>query len=133
MNAAIARQLRVKGGGENSPLTNQHRVITPAPEHLNGLIAPCDSRGADEDPLHPRGITEGRREVDLGNFRKDLASVSVSLDIDPEHPEAVLMRHDRLGENDDTRTSCEDRHPLLYPFNDPAGEIFGLHQPKHRR
>jgi len=132
MNPPIARQLWVKGGGENSVLANQHRVISPAPKHVNGHLAPCDSGGADEDPLHSRRIAKVRREVDLGDRRKDLAPVRVAFDIDRKNREAGLCRYHCLGEENDTRTGGEDRHPRSGPLYDPAGEIFGLHQPKHR-
>jgi len=133
MNPPIARQLRVKGGGENSVLTDQHRVIAPAPEHLDGFLAPRDSGGADEGPLHMTGIAEGRREIDLGNRRKDLPSVGVPLDIDRQHSEAGLRRHYRPGEEYDTRAGRENCHARPDPFSDPTGELFGFHQPKHRR
>lgn len=131
MNSPIGRQLGVKGGGKNSALPNQHRVITPASKHLNGRLASCNPGGSNKDPLHSWRFTEVRREVDLGNRRKDLATIGVALDIDREHSKTTLCRHHRLGEENDTRAGGEDRHPRPGPLCDPAGELFRLHQPKH--
>jgi len=132
MNPPIARQLRVKGGGENPVLADQDRIISPAPENLDGHITPRDSGSADEDPLHPRWISKVGGEVDLGDGRKDLAPIGVTFDVDREHPETGLCRHHRLGEEDDPCAGGEDSHSRPGSLYNPAREIFGLHQPQHR-
>ena len=77
--------------------------------------------------------TELSREVNLCDRRKDLAPVCVALDVNRKHPEAGLFRYHCLGEEDDARAGGENHHPGADPLHDPAGEIFGPHQPEHCR
>ena len=132
MNPPITRQLRVKGGGEDSVLADQNRVVAPVPEHLDRFFPPNDPGGADENSLHPRRITKIGREVDLCDRRADLASIGVAFDVDRQHRKAGLCRHHRLREENDTRTGCENRHSRPGPLYDLVGQVLGLHQPEYR-
>ena len=133
MRAAIACKLGVVGRSEDTALANKHRIAAPSAEDLDILVVTNNPRRTNEHTRHGRGLSELLRELDRTDGRVNLPAIRISHDINSEKTQAVLRRVDSLSHENDTCTGRKHRHVELHAFAYRAGQVFRLHQTKHRR
>jgi len=106
VDAAVAGELGMEGGGQDTALANKDGEAVALGEYLDAGADFDDARGADEDHLQR---ASGQSCFGGNNGGVDLAAVGVALDDGIEDAEAALRRvQDFAGQENGARAGAED-------------------------